>query len=115
MGILEDELNSHRSPEAVRRDEAMEEDRKKHGVLNSVMKSSLGALTQYETMREMAMMRSVASREETAARNKNGKYLEKREAADKSRDIASERVKSAESMKERVMGSHYLGNDREFE
>ena len=85
MGFVEDEINSYRDPQQVA---AEKKDRDEHSILSALARNGIHTLSQYESMREMALMRTVKARTDA-----------KRAAElDKQRDDRSRRRAEADAM-----------------
>ena len=111
MGLISDEIDSYRNPEVVAREK---EDQRRHGLGNTVVRSGIQMLTQYETMREMALMRSVRAQSESKSAMKATQAQMKN---DKARDAAvqASREAKASAMQDRVVSSRDYDDSAQYD
>lgn len=104
MGLISDEIDSYRNPEVVARER---EDQRRHGLGNTVVRNGIHMLTQYETMREMALMRSVQAQSESKSAMKATQAQMKNDKAREAEIQAGREAKASAMQGRKVSDSQY--------
>jgi hypothetical protein len=111
MGLISDEIDSYRNPEVVAREK---EEQRHRGLGATVVRSGIQMLTQYEMMREMALMRSVQAQSESKSAMKTTRAQMKNDKA-READIQASREEKASAMQSRKVSDSQYDDSEQYD
>lgn len=111
MGFISDEIDSYRNSDVVAREK---EDQRRHGLGNMVVRNGIHMLTQYETMREMALMRSVQAQSESKSAMKATQAQMKNDKA-READVQAGREAKASAMQSRNVSDRQYDDSAQYD